>query len=81
MFLLALILLLSGISLFSIASYLYARNAPSRSAPVDNKRLGVDWLFPADRHAAWGYLALVGVLCLLASIVIMVLAKPRIPGF
>ena len=80
MFLLAFILLLSGITLFSIASYLYARNVPIRSVPADDKRLGVNWLFPADPHAAWGYMALVGVLCLLASIVILVLAKPHVPA-
>jgi hypothetical protein len=80
MFWLALILLLSGITLFGIACYLYAGVIPVRSEPAD-RRLGIYWLISADPHAASGYLALVGVLCLLASVVILVLARPYIPVF
>ncbi len=79
MFGLALILLLLGIGLSGAASYLYTRNPATRCTRAD-QRVGIFWLFPApEPHEAWGYLALVGALCLFVAILILVLAEPRIP--
>jgi hypothetical protein len=79
MFWLALILLLLGIGLYGTASYLYTRSPAVHSVPAGDKRVGIAWLFPADPHAVWGYLALASVMFLLASLVIVVVTEPHIP--